>query len=162
MGCVHTRTVKNSSHQVIERYSRMTLYFHTNKKILEVAIFPSKHLRNEISSFSTHLMKRMDFVPEESSIKTDGIKVNKDAIDMLADLGMADLPGVIKIGHVAQDGGLVVVMLVLEMVDLVVLQGDTRELGLMVSSPYLGFCLYIFIKFCHKMLITVLFLKLRN
>ncbi|KAI3873641.1 hypothetical protein MKX03_015795 [Papaver bracteatum] len=94
----------------------MTLYFHTNKKILEVAIFPSKHLRNEISSFSTHLMK---LNPKRT--------INKDAIDMLADLGMADLPGVIKIGHVAQDGGLVVVMLVLEMVDLVVLQGDTRE-----------------------------------
>ncbi|KAI3848802.1 hypothetical protein MKX03_017850 [Papaver bracteatum] len=117
MGCFRTRTVKNSSHQVIERYSRMTLYFHTNKKILEVAIFPSKHLRNEISTHEEERERRMDFVPEES-----------DSIDMLADLGMADIPGVIKIGHVAQDGGLVVVMLVLEMVDLVVLQGVLESL----------------------------------
>ncbi|KAI3880838.1 hypothetical protein MKX03_014678 [Papaver bracteatum] len=164
MGYVRTKTVKKFSHRVIEKYySRMTLDFHTNNKILEVAIFPSKHLRNEIASFSTHIMKHMDFVPEESTIKTDGIEVDKDVIYMLADLGMADLPGVVKIDNVAQDGGLVVVMLVMELVDLVVLQGDTRELGLIVNKlPYPGFCLYIFIKFCHKMLITVLFLKLMN
>ncbi|TQE04069.1 hypothetical protein C1H46_010289 [Malus baccata] len=36
MGRVHTKTVKKSSRQVIERYySNMTLDFHTNKKILE-------------------------------------------------------------------------------------------------------------------------------
>ncbi|RZC71103.1 hypothetical protein C5167_034285 [Papaver somniferum] len=68
----------------------MTLDFNTNKKILEeVAIIPSKRLRNKVAGFSTHLMKRiqrrpvrwislklqeeererrMNFVPEESSI----------------------------------------------------------------------------------------------
>ncbi|OVA03762.1 Ribosomal protein S17e [Macleaya cordata] len=119
MGRVRTKTVKKSSRQVIERYySRMTLDFHTNKKILEeVAIIPSKRLRNKIAGFSTHLMKRiqrgpvrgislklqeeererrMDFVPEESAIKTDVIEVDKETIDMLAALGMADLPGVVK------------------------------------------------------------------
>ncbi|KAG2403167.1 40S ribosomal protein [Vigna angularis] len=36
MGRVRTKTVKKSSRQVIERYySRMTLDFHTNKKVLE-------------------------------------------------------------------------------------------------------------------------------
>ncbi|XP_043725358.1 40S ribosomal protein S17-like [Telopea speciosissima] len=119
MGRVRTKTVKKSSRQVIERYySRMTLDFHTNKKVLEeVAIIPSKRLRNKIAGFSTHLMKRiqrgpvrgislklqeeererrMDFVPDESAIKTDAIEVDKETIEMLAALGMADLPGVIK------------------------------------------------------------------
>lgn len=119
MGRVRTKTVKKSSRQVIERYySRMTLDFHTNKKILEeVAIIPSKRLRNKIAGFSTHLMKRiqkgpvrgislklqeeererrMDFVPDESAIKTDVIKVDKETIDMLSALGMAELPGVVE------------------------------------------------------------------
>ncbi|KAJ4971415.1 hypothetical protein NE237_004514 [Protea cynaroides] len=119
MGRVRTKTVKKSSRQVIERYySRMTLDFHTNKKILEeVAIIPSKRLRNKIAGFSTHLMKRiqrgpvrgislklqeeererrMDFVPDESAIKIDNIEVDKETIEMLTALGMADLPGVVK------------------------------------------------------------------
>ncbi|KAL7184945.1 hypothetical protein ACSBR2_026981 [Camellia fascicularis] len=119
MGRVRTKTVKKSSRQVIERYySKMTLDFHTNNKILEeVAIIPSKRLRNKIAGFSTHLMKRiqkgpvrgislklqeeererhMDFVPDESTIKTDIIEVDKETIDMLSALGMVDLPGVVK------------------------------------------------------------------
>ncbi|XP_076888934.1 small ribosomal subunit protein eS17-like [Bidens hawaiensis] len=118
MGRVRTKTVKKSSRQVIERYySKMTLDFHTNKKILEeVAIIPSKRLRNKIVGFSTHLMKRiqkgpvrgislklqeeererrMDFVPDESAIKVDRIEVDKETIDLLASLGMSDLPGIV-------------------------------------------------------------------
>jgi small subunit ribosomal protein S17e len=96
----------------------MTLDFHTNKKILEeVAIIPSKRLRNKIAGFSTHLMKRiqkgpvrgislklqeeererrMDFVPDESAIKIDEIKVDKETIDMLAALGMSEIPGLVE------------------------------------------------------------------
>jgi small subunit ribosomal protein S17e len=119
MGRVRTKTVKKSSRQVIERYySRMTLDFHTNKKVLEeVAIIPSKRLRNKIAGFTTHLMRRiqrgpvrgislklqeeererrMDFVPEESALKLNEILVDKETIDMLTALGMADLPGVEK------------------------------------------------------------------
>ncbi|WOL05751.1 hypothetical protein Cni_G14482 [Canna indica] len=119
MGRVRTKTVKKSSRQVIERYySRMTLDFHTNKKILEeVAIIPSKRLRNKIAGFSTHLMRRiqrgpvrgislklqeeererrMDFVPDESAIKVEHIEVDKETFEMLASLGMVDLPGVEK------------------------------------------------------------------
>ncbi|GLT62162.1 hypothetical protein SLA2020_348190 [Shorea laevis] len=61
MGRVRTKTVKKSLRQVIgQYYSRMTLDFHTNKKVLEeVAIIPSKRLRNKIVGFSTHLMKRI-------------------------------------------------------------------------------------------------------
>ncbi|XP_047322307.1 40S ribosomal protein S17 [Impatiens glandulifera] len=119
MGRVRTKTVKKSSRHIIERYySKMTLDFHTNKKIMEeVAIIPSKRLRNKIAGFTTHLMKRiqrgpvrgislklqeeererrMDYVPEESAIKTDVIEVDKETLDMLSSLGMSDLPGVIK------------------------------------------------------------------
>ncbi|KAG6412156.1 hypothetical protein SASPL_124825 [Salvia splendens] len=118
MGRVRTKTVKKSSRQVIERYyAKMTLDFHTNKKILEeVAIIPSKRLRNKIAGFSTHLMKRiqkgpvrgislklqeeererrMDFVPDESAIKTDRIEVDQETVDLLESLGMKDLPGVV-------------------------------------------------------------------
>ncbi|KAK8925635.1 40S ribosomal protein S17-1 [Platanthera zijinensis] len=61
MGGVRMKTVKKLSRQVIEKYySRMTLDFHTNKKVLEeVAIIPSKQLRNKIAGFSTHLMCRI-------------------------------------------------------------------------------------------------------
>lgn len=120
--------MKKSSRQVLERYySRMTLDFHTNKKVVEeVAIIPSKRLRNKIAGFSTHLMKRiqrgpvrgislklqeeererrMDFVPDESAIKTDIIEVDKETMDMLASLGMADLPGVVKQADPPAGGG---------------------------------------------------------
>ncbi|KAL6514331.1 40S ribosomal protein S17 [Orobanche minor] len=118
MGRVRTKTVKKSSRQVVERYySKMTLDFHTNKKILqEVAIIPSKRLRNKIAGYSTHLMKRiqkgpvrgislklqeeererrMDFVPEKSEIKVDRIEVDQETLDLLDSIGMNDLPGVV-------------------------------------------------------------------
>ena len=38
--------------------------FHTNKKVIdEVAIIPSKRLRNKIAGFTTHLMKRIQKGP---------------------------------------------------------------------------------------------------
>ncbi|CAN1277562.1 40S ribosomal protein S17-4 [Linum perenne] len=82
MGRVRTKTVKKSSRQVIERYySKMTLDFHTNKKILEeVAIIPSKRLRNKIAGFSTHLMKRIQKGPVR---------------------GMADCPGITEVDPIA-------------------------------------------------------------
>ncbi len=52
---MRTKTVKKASRVIIERYySRMTLDFQTNKKIAEeVAIIPSKRLRNKIAGFAT-------------------------------------------------------------------------------------------------------------
>lgn len=87
---VRTKTVKKSARVLIEKYySRLTLDFHVNKKLVgEVAIIPSKRMRNKIAGFVTHLMKRiqrgpvrgislklqeeererrLDFVPEVSS-----------------------------------------------------------------------------------------------
>ena len=94
----------------------MTLDFATNKRIAEdVAIIPSKRLRNKIAGFTTHLMKRiqrgpvrgiplklqeeererrMDFVPDESALAVETIEVDKDTMDMLKSLNMASLPGV--------------------------------------------------------------------
>ena len=50
---------------IIEKYySRLTLDFHTNKKVTgEVAIIPSKRMRNKIAGFVTHLMKRIQRGP---------------------------------------------------------------------------------------------------
>ncbi|CAH8384479.1 unnamed protein product [Eruca vesicaria subsp. sativa] len=86
----------------------MTLDFHTNKKILEeVAIIPSKRLHNKIAGFSTHLMKRIQKGPVRVSLKLQEkerehhIEVDKKTLDMLASLGMADLPGVVKVDPVS-------------------------------------------------------------
>eukprot|EP00287_Rhodomonas_sp_CCMP768_P001960 CAMPEP_0196727362 /NCGR_PEP_ID=MMETSP1091-20130531/8354_1 /TAXON_ID=302021 /ORGANISM="Rhodomonas sp., Strain CCMP768" /LENGTH=109 /DNA_ID=CAMNT_0042069929 /DNA_START=274 /DNA_END=603 /DNA_ORIENTATION=+ len=84
--------------------------FQTNKKISdEVAIIPSKRLRNKIAGFATHLMKRisrgpvrgislklqeeererrMDVVPDRSALDADVIDVDADTKDMLTALGV--------------------------------------------------------------------------
>lgn len=60
-GRVRTKTVKKSSRQIIEKYySRLTLDFQTNKKICdEVAIIPTKRLRNKIAGFATVNIKSL-------------------------------------------------------------------------------------------------------
>ncbi|PXF48689.1 40S ribosomal protein S17 [Gracilariopsis chorda] len=118
MGRVRTKTVKKSARQVIEKYySRLTLDFQTNKRICdEVAIIPSKRLRNKVAGFVTHLMtriqkgpvrgislklqeeereRRMDFVPEVSAIDLEVIEVDNDTREMLKDLELAKLPGLV-------------------------------------------------------------------
>ena len=57
--------MKKASKVLIEKYyPRLTLDFQTNKKIAsEVAIIPSKRLRNKIAGFTTHLMKRIQRGP---------------------------------------------------------------------------------------------------
>eukprot|EP00899_Mesostigma_viride_P018874 jgi/Mesvir1/26989/Mv20700-RA.1 len=117
MGRVRTKTVKKASRVIIEKYySRLTLDFQTNKKIAEeVAIIPSKRLRNKIAGFTTHLMKRiqrgpvrgislklqeeererrMDFVPDQSALVLDSIQVDRDTMEMLRAMNMSSLPGV--------------------------------------------------------------------
>lgn len=50
---------------MIEKYySRLTLDFHTNKRLVgEVADIPSKRMKNKIAGFVTHLMKRIQKGP---------------------------------------------------------------------------------------------------
>lgn len=57
--------MKKSARVIIEKYySKLTLDFHTNKRITgEVAIIPSKRMRNKIAGFITHLMKRIQRGP---------------------------------------------------------------------------------------------------
>lgn len=110
--------MKKSARLIIEKYySRLTLDFQTNKRICdEVAIIPSKRLRNKIAGFVTHLMtriqkgpvrgislklqeeereRRMDFVPEVSAVETDYVEVDADTRDMLRALDLANLPGIV-------------------------------------------------------------------
>ncbi|EME32187.1 40S ribosomal protein S17-4 [Galdieria sulphuraria] len=118
MGRVRTKTVKKSARVIIEKYySKLTLDFQTNKRICdEVALIPSKRLRNKIAGFVTHLMKRiqkgpvrgislklqeeererrMDFVPEISAIDVGEVKIDPVTKNMLESLGYKNLPNVI-------------------------------------------------------------------
>mmetsp|Transcript_34855 Transcript_34855/g.81407 ORF Transcript_34855/g.81407 Transcript_34855/m.81407 type:complete len:140 (-) Transcript_34855:61-480(-) len=109
MGRVRTKTVKKAARLIIEKYyTRMTTDFQTNKKVCEeVAIIPSKKLRNKIAGFTSHLMKRiqrgpvrgislklqeeererrMDVIPDKSALDHDQIEVDPDTRDMLRHL----------------------------------------------------------------------------
>ena len=57
--------MKKSARVIIEKYySKLTLDFHVNKRVTaEVAIVPSKRMRNKIAGFITHLMKRIQRGP---------------------------------------------------------------------------------------------------
>merc|ERR1711871_1056007 len=120
MGRVRNKTVKRSSKKIIERYyQRLTLDFNTNKRICdEVAMIPSKRLRNKIAGFTTHVMKRinrgpvkgislklqeeerekrLDYIPDISAVDLEiekGIEIDQDTKNMLRAMDMAQLPGI--------------------------------------------------------------------
>jgi len=112
MGRVRTKLVKKAARSLIEKYyPRLTLDFHTNKRICdEVAMIPSKSLRNKIAGFVTHLMKRIqkgpvrgisfklqeeererrdNYVPEVSETAVEKITIDAETQAMLKAMGVA-------------------------------------------------------------------------
>ncbi|CAF1463157.1 unnamed protein product [Rotaria magnacalcarata] len=118
MGRVRTKTIKKASRQIIEKYyTKLTLDFHTNKRVVEeIAIIPTKRLRNQIAGFITHLMKRIqagpvrgisiklqeeererrdNYVPEISALEAQNmIAIDQDTKDMLSAFDFKTLPNV--------------------------------------------------------------------
>ncbi|KAK7031401.1 ribosomal protein S17e [Favolaschia claudopus] len=128
MGRVRTKTTKRASRVLIEKYyPRLTLDFHTNKRIIdEVAVVPSKRLRNKISGFTTHLMRRIqkgpvrgisfklqeeererkdNYVPEVSALDTSasgGLEIDPDTKALLTALNFDSIPVQVVVPMTAQ------------------------------------------------------------
>ena len=109
MGKIRTKTVKRAAKQVVEKYFvKLGQDYYVNKRIVvDVTQGTSKKLKNKISGYTTHIMKRlargpvrgislklqeeererrMDFVPEVSFVDQriqDGITVDNTTMKML-------------------------------------------------------------------------------
>merc|ERR1712199_32149 len=93
-----------------------TLDFQTNKKLCaEVAVIPSKRMRNKIAGYVTHLMTRIEkgpvrgisfklqeeererkdnYVPDVSAIDVDTVMIDSETKAMLKEMNFASIPGV--------------------------------------------------------------------
>merc|ERR1712000_304195 len=115
-GRVRTKTIKRASRIIIEKYyPKLGVDFQTNKRITEeVAVLPSKKMRNKIAGYVTHLMRRIEkgpvrgisfklqeeererkdnYVPEVSAVSTASIEVPPSTKEMLDKIGFGDMSG---------------------------------------------------------------------
>eukprot|EP00340_Litonotus_pictus_P001643 CAMPEP_0170513840 /NCGR_PEP_ID=MMETSP0209-20121228/391_1 /TAXON_ID=665100 ORGANISM="Litonotus pictus, Strain P1" /NCGR_SAMPLE_ID=MMETSP0209 /ASSEMBLY_ACC=CAM_ASM_000301 /LENGTH=94 /DNA_ID=CAMNT_0010797669 /DNA_START=88 /DNA_END=372 /DNA_ORIENTATION=- len=91
----------------------MTKDFHYNKRVCdEVAVIPSKRIRNKIAGYASVLMKRiekgpvrgislklqeeererkMEFIPKESQFTVNNLKVDDETEEMLKALNMTQV-----------------------------------------------------------------------
>merc|ERR1712063_130436 len=117
MGRVRTKTIKRASRIIIEKYyPRLVTDFQTNKRLTEeVAVIPSKKMRNKVAGFTTHLMRRIakgpvrgisfklqeeererkdNYVPEFSQVNTSRVEVDVDTMAMLRSMNLGKLPNI--------------------------------------------------------------------
>eukprot|EP00662_Eupelagonemidae_sp_cell21_P026943 gene26943-59438_t len=80
MGKVRTKTVKKASKLIVEKYyTKLTMDFHVNKKLIsEVSVIPSRRLRNKISGFTTHLMKRIARGSSRGPVRGISLKLQEE------------------------------------------------------------------------------------
>ena len=109
MGKIRTKTVKRASRQVVEKYfAKLGHDYYVNKRVvMDCCVCSSKKMKNKISGYSTHLMKRLargpvkgislklqeeererrlDFIPDVSFVDQkiqDGLVVDKKTMAML-------------------------------------------------------------------------------
>ncbi|KAL1228515.1 40S ribosomal protein S17 [Trichinella nelsoni] len=117
MGRVRTKTIKKAARTIINRYyTRLGFDFHTNKRIVdEIAIVPSKRMRNKIAGFTTHLMKRIqkgpvrgisiklqeeererrdNYVPDVSALSVETLNIDEETKALLDSLGFGNMEGI--------------------------------------------------------------------
>ena len=85
MGRVRTKTVKRAARQLIEKfYPKMSLDFHYNKRVLnDVAIVPSKRIRNKIAGYASKLMKRI----QKGPVRGISLKLQEEEREKRMDAG---------------------------------------------------------------------------
>ena len=85
MGRVRTKTVKRAARQLIEKfYPKMSLDFHYNKRVLDdVAIVPSKRIRNKIAGYASKLMKRI----QKGPVRGISLKLQEEERERRMDAG---------------------------------------------------------------------------
>jgi small subunit ribosomal protein S17e len=91
----------------------MSTDFHYNKRVVDdVAVIPTKRIRNRIAGYATRLMRRiqngpvrgislklqeeererkMEYIPKESEFRMENTKIDEETKRMLEELGLAKL-----------------------------------------------------------------------
>jgi small subunit ribosomal protein S17e len=93
----------------------MSTDFHYNKRVCDdVAVIPTKRIRNKIAGYATRLMRRiqkgpvrgislklqeeererkMEFIPKESEFKVENVRIDEETKRMLEELNLNKLVG---------------------------------------------------------------------